>query len=408
MDARQLARVRRRLERFAGEAFESIPRRDQRGWGEEYLRGLMLDGRRKSIQPMAERLNVDEQGLSQFVNQSPWRPELVRAHLARRVERQLEPDYAIIDDSGFPKQGRMSPGVIRQYCGALGKRANCQVGVSITLADQTHGCPVDWRLFLPEEWDTDIERRKKAHIPSDIHHRPKWQLALDMVDELDEWGVDRSRLIYLSDAGYGEITAFRAGLDERELSYIVEVKAGTSAHRADAQPTTPAYTGRGRPPVPRYGPHESLREIALAQPKRAWRTVTWRPGSKGKLQSRFIALQVRPANRNIERDPETGELPVQLMLAEWPTDADAPTKYWLSNLPTDTPLQELALHAKARWRIEQDYRELKDALGLDHFEGRSWDGWHRHVTLVSAAHVFLTLERLDPKAPAPISASSKS
>jgi len=408
MDARQLARVRRRLERFAGEVFEPISRRDQRAWGVEYLRGLMLDGRRKSIQPMAERLGVDHQGLSQFVNQSTWSAVDVRRQLAVRVERQLDPEFVVVDDSGLPKQGHASVGVARQYCGALGKRANCQVGVSVNLATETVGCAVNWRLFLPEQWDSDTERRARCGVPDDVRHLPKWQLALDAIDELGEWGIDLNERPVLADAGYGEITAFRSGLEDRELSYIVEVKRSTTAHAADIEPVTEAYGGRGRPPVPHYPPHSTLEKLAAALPPRAWKRCTWRNGSKGKLRSRFAAIPVRPANRSIERDPETGELPVRLLLVQWPDDAEAPTKYWLSNLPAETNLTELARIAKARWRIEQDYRELKDALGLDHFEGRSWNGWHHHVTLVSAAHAFLTLERQDPKAPAPISAYSKS
>lgn len=408
MDQKQLARVRRRLERFAGEVFEPIARRDSRGWGVEYLRGVMLDGRRKSIQPMAERLGVDHQGLSQFVNQSPWSYTQVRELVARRVAAELEPSVLIVDDSGFPKQGRMSPGVAHQYCGALGKQAICQVGVSISLANETLGCPANWRLFLPDEWDTDKERREKCRIPDDVRHVPKWQLALDAIDELTAWGVG-SELPVLSDSGYGEITAFRLGLEARERTYIVEIKSTTSAHVAEARPAMPPRGKRGPAhAMPRYPAPSSLKKIAEALPKRAWKRVTWRDGSKGKLSSRFATVPVRPANKNIPRDADTGELPVRLLVVQWPSDSDAPSKYWLSNMPTDTPVVELAKLGKARWRIEQDYRELKDALGLDHFEGRSYDGWHRHVTLVSAAHVFLTLERNDPKAPAPISASSKS
>jgi SRSO17 transposase len=409
MDQKQLARVRRRLERFAVEVLEPIPRRDSRAWGVEYLRGVMLDGRRKSIQPMAERLGVDHQGLSQFVNQSPWEYGEVRARLARRVVAGLDPSVLIVDDSGFPKQGRMSPGVAHQYCGALGKQAVCQVGVSLTLANEKLGCPVNWRLFLPEEWNEDAERRKRCHIPDEIHHRPKWQLALDAIDELGEWGVDIAALPVLGDAGYGEITAFRLGLEQRDLSYIVEVKSSTSAHARDAALAMPTRGKRGpAPTVPKYSAPMSLKSIAAALPKRSWKSVTWRDGSKGELRSRFAAVPVRPANKNIPRDETTGELPLRLLVVQWPDDADAPSKYWLSNMPIDTPIVDLARLGKARWRIEQDYRELKDALGIDHFEGRSFNGWHRHVTLVSAAHVFITLERQDPKAPAPISASFKS
>lgn len=409
MDAKQLSRVRRRLERFAGEVLEPVARRDSRAWGVEYLRGVMLDGRRKSIQPMAERLGVDHQGLSQFVNQSPWSYRDVRALLARRVVAGLEPDVMIVDDSGFPKQGRMSPGVAHQYCGALGKQANCQVGVSVTLANEKLGCPVNWRLFMPESWNDDADRRAKCHVPEDVSHRPKWQLALDAIDELTEWDVPTGELPVLGDAGYGEITAFRLGLQERGLSYIVEVKASTSAHRAEAVPALAPGGQRGpKPTTPKYPPAMSLKALAAELPDAAWQHVVWRDGSKGQLGSRFASIPVRPANKDIPRDPDTGELPLQLLVLQWPDGADAPSKHWLSNLPLDTPIEQLARLGKARWRIEQDYRELKDALGIDHFEGRSYNGWHRHVTLVSAAHVFLTLERQDPKAPAPISASSKS
>ncbi len=303
----------------------------------------------------------------------------------------------------------MSPGVAHQFCGALGKQAVCQVRVSLTLANETLGCPVNWRLFLPEEWNEDTERRARCHIPDEIHHRPKWQLALDAINELGEWGVDVGVMPVLGDAGYGEITAFRLGLEQRELTYIVEVKSSTSAHPADAVPSAPPRTGRsGRPRTPKYPWAMSLKAIRAALPDAAWEQVAWRDGSKGALSSRFAAVAVRPANVNIPRDPDTRELPLRLLVMQWPDGAAAPSKYWLSNKPINTPIADLARFGKARWRIEQDYRELKDALGIDHVEGRSWNGWHRHVTLVSAAHVFLTLERQDPKAPAPISASSKS
>jgi SRSO17 transposase len=392
---RELGRVRGRLVEFAGEMFEPMRRRDQRRWGEVYLRGLMLDGRRKSIEPMAERLpDGDEQCLQQFVNQSPWEWGPVRARLARRMQREFGPEAWIVDDTGFPKFGRHSVGVAHQYCGALGKVANCQVGVSINAATDEASCPLDWRLFLPEEWDHDEERRRKAHVPEEIGHEPKWQLALEMVDELRSWGLEPP--VIAADGGFGDITEFRQGLDERELSYVLQVKGSTSAYAEEVEPERPDYEGRGRPPGARYrAKPASLRDLATAAGKRAAVGLSWREGSRGRMHSRFVALRVRPANIKLRRAAHAAdeELRVCWLVAEWPTDKDEPVKYWLSNLPEDTELRQLVRLAKLRWRIEHDDRELKDALGLDHFEGRSFRGWHHHTTLVSIAHAFLTLER---------------
>lgn len=396
LSAQRLGRVRGRLEAFAGEMFEgAMGRSEQRRWGGVYLRGLMLDGRRKSIEPMADRLeDGDEQCLQQFVNQSPWEERLVRANLARRMTSEIAPEAWIVDDTGFPKKGRFSVGVARQYSGTLGRVDNCQIGVSISAATDQASCPVNWRIFIPAEWDTDTDRRAKAHVPEEIHHEPKWALALEMIDELRGWGL-RAPLV-CADAGYGEITAFRTGLEEREIPYIVQVKAATSAYLETATPETPAWSGRGRPPVARYrAKPSSLRDLVVAAGSEQAVEVCWREGSRGPMRSRFVALRVRPANIELRRSAaNTGtELPARWLLAEWPTGADAPTDYWLSSLPADTPLAELVRLGKLRWRIEHDYRELKDVLGLDHFEGRSYRGWHHHVTLVSVAHAFLTLER---------------
>jgi len=395
----ELARVRGRLEEFAGEMFESMRRKDQRRWGGVYLRGLMLDGKRKSIEPMAARLeDGDEQCLQQFVNQSPWDWQPVRRALAVRMSAEIEPEAWIIDDTGFPKFGKMSVGVARQYSGALGKVGNCQIGVSINAASEEASCPLDWRLFIPEEWDEQSEfneqRREKTRLPEDVHHTEKWRQALEMIDELISWGIKPP--VVLGDGAYGGITELRSGLEERDLEYVLDVKGNTSAYSEDVQREHPAYEGRGRPPGARYRQDpSSLRELALAAPKKAAVTVTWREGTRGKMTSRFIALRVRPANIQLRRRAHktADELPVRWLVCEWPPGEPEPVKYWLSNLPTDTPLKTLVKLAKLRWRIEQDYRELKDALGLDHFEGRTYRGWHHHVTLVSIAHAFLTLER---------------
>jgi SRSO17 transposase len=399
LSERELARVRGRLVEFSDEMFESMRRKQQRRWGECYLRGLMLDGKRKSIEPMAERLpDGDEQCLQQFVNQSPWDWVSVRRRLARRMSRELAPEAWVIDDTGFPKFGKMSVGVARQYSGALGKIGNCQIGVSINAASDDASCPLDWRLFIPEEWDEQSEfnreRREKAKLPEDVHHVEKWRQALEMIDELRSWGIKPP--VILGDGAYGDITELRTGLERRQIEYVLDVKGSTSAYSEDVKPECPEWKGTGRPTKARYREDpSSLKELALAAGKKAAVTVTWREGSRGKMNSRFLALRVRPANIELRRAAHKAgeELPVRWLLCEWPSKEAEPTKYWLSNLPEDTPLKQLVRLAKMRFRIEQDYRELKDALGLDHFEGRTYRGWNHHVTLVSVAHAFLTLER---------------
>ncbi len=410
----RLRRMRKRLVAFAEDVFASMPRTDQRQRGESYLRGLLLDGKRKSIEPMAARLaaaDTDgqgegvrdlEQALQQFVNQSPWDPVPVRHRLAERMTAAIRPAAWVIDDTAFPKFGRHSVGVAPQYCGALGKVANCQVGVSIHAATDRASCPLDWRLFLPEEWDDDLQRRRRAHVPQGERHRPKWQLALELLDELGDWGL--APPVLLADGAYGEVGEFRLGLEERELTYMVQVPGTLSAYPEDVAPEAVPYTGRGRPSVPRYRQRRSsLKQLVEAAGRQAATMVAWREGADGQpLVSRFVALRVRPAGVRLRRATRGGELPLRWLLAEWPQGTDEPVKYWLANLDEDLPLVDLVRLAKLRWRVEHDYRELKDALGLDHFEGRSWPGWHHHVTLVSVAHAFVTLQRLDPKAAAPV------
>lgn len=421
-----MAQVRPRLEAFAAGMLGGLARADQRVKGELYVRGLLLDGKRKSMQPMASRLGVDHQQLQQFVTSSTWDYTQVRGRLARWVQGFIGPRAYVVDDTGFPKDGLDSPGVARMYSGSLGKVGNCQVGVSVHAVTDWASAAIDWRLFLPRSWDdTSVDaaddpevleeirrRRARSQIPDQVRHREKWRQALDMLDEItgDEpsggWGLDPRPVV--GDAGYGDATEFRLGLTERGLSYVLAVKATTSAHPVDAEPVTPPYGGHGRPPVPRYpeGP-STLAALALAAGRRALRRVTWRHGTRkgpgnptAAMTSRFLALRVRPANRAIPRGPD-GALPDCWMIAEWPPGKPEPTDYWLSTLPADTPLRELVGLAKIRWRIEHDYRELKDGLGLDHFEGRSYLGWHRHVTLTALAQAFCTSLRYDPKAPAP-------
>jgi SRSO17 transposase len=402
----ELAAVGGRLEAFVDDIFESLPRQDQRARGACYLRGLMLEGRRKSVEPMAARLGgeIHYQALHHFVAASPWDWRPVRRRLAEMLVTALEPTAWAVDDTGFPKDGTCSVGVQRQYSGTLGKTANCQLGVSVNAVTEQASCPLDWRLFVPEHWDEEAmaERRAACRVPGSVRHRPKWQLALDMVDELAVWHLVPPVLV--ADAGDGEVGCFRQGLDDRQIPYVVQVKADTSAFPEQVRPTVAPYTGRGRRPQPRYRDKpSSLKGLALAAGQGACVELIWRRGSKGLQRSRFLALRVRPAGITPRRQAARhsgGELPVGWLLAEWPLDKPEPVKYWLSNLPEATPMVELVRLGKLRWRIEQDYRELKGALGLDHFEGRSFPGWHHHVTLVAVAHGFLTLERLRRPEPA--------
>ena len=400
----ELAAIRGRLEGFADDIFESLPRTDQRARGQCYLRGLLLDGRRKSIEPMAKRLGeVHYQALHHFVATSPWDWRPVRRRLAERLISALAPTAWVVDDTGFPKDGPCSVGVQRQYTGTLGKRANCQLGVSVNAITEQASCPLDWRLFVPERWDEDAmaTRRAACHLPQDIHHRPKWQLVVDMLDELAGW--DLGPPVLLADSAYGEVGEFRWELDARQVPYVVEVRSDTSAYPEHVRPSVAPHTGRGRRPLPRYRDQpRSLAQLALQAGQQACVQLTWRRGSKGLQRGRFLALRVHPAGvtpRRLARQ-DGGELPVRWLLAEWPRGKAEPTKYWLANLPETTAVVELVRLARSRWRVEQDYRECKGALGLDHFEGRSWPGWHHHVTLVSVAHGFLTLERLRHPKPA--------
>jgi SRSO17 transposase len=403
-----LAGVRGRLEEFAAEVFAPLVRSDQRAKGETYLRGLLLDGRRKSMQPMAERLGVDHQGLQQFISSSTWEVTAVRARLARLAHKTVAPEAWVVDDTGFLKDGSRSPCVARQYTGTAGKVTNCQVGVSVHMVTDAASAAVNWRLFVPQSWDDAcaaedvsaaevVQRRARCAIPDTERNRPKWTMAVEMLDELAEWKLTPP--VVVADAGYGDNAHFRAALEDRDLSYVVQVKGEVTAHTADAVPQSRPYSGRGRHPQPRYRDKPiSLRRHVLGAGRNAGTTITWREGSRGSLRSDFIAMPVRVAGRKPRPQPD-GSLPPRWLIAQWPPDTEEPVKYWISNLPADTPATELVRLAKIRWRVEHDYRELKTGLGLDHFEGRSFTGWHRHVTLASAAHLFLTTLRLtSPKA----------
>jgi SRSO17 transposase len=418
----QIEQVRPRLVEFTGRMLDGLARSDQRAKGELYVRGVLTDGQRKSMQPMAARLGVDHQGLQQFITSSTWDHVLVRRNVARWAVTKVDPDAYVVDDSGFAKDGTASPLVARQYSGTLGKVGNCQVAVSVQMVTDSASLAANWRLFCPARWDDTTlddpaaaqavrERRARAGIPDEVRHRQKWRLALDMLDEMTGqtaggWGLPKRPVT--GDSGYGDAAEFRQGLHERGFDYVLEVDPTATAQPGGAAPVARPYSGRGRPPTPVY-PDEpvTLRQLALAAGRRACRQVTWRTGTRttkdnptAAMRSHFLALRVRPASRHIPHGDD-GSLPEAWLIAEWPPNTPEPVKYWLSNMTSTTPLRTLVRLGKIRWRIEHDYRELKHGLGLDHFEGRSFTGWHRHVTLVVLAQAFCTLLRLDPKADAP-------
>jgi SRSO17 transposase len=401
MDTKQLHAVEQRLASFLADLVPHMGRAERQHWAGMYIRGLLLDGERKSIEPMAARLpGADAQALCQFVNQSPWPWEPVQAALTGTVVDALLPEAVyLLDATSFPKQGTHSVGVARQYCGALGKTANCQVAVSLHLGTDTTSVPLTWALYLPERWATDPARRAEVGIPPSVPFQTKPALALACLDRVRAWGLAPRPV--LADSEFGNSWAVRAGLHTRGYPYCVQVEASTSVWPTAPRPPAPRPAPRrGRPrtrprreelPAP-----QRLAALAQALPARAWRTLTWRPGSKGPLTSRFARFPVWCAHEYQRGGPCAPW--AETCLVEWPVEEAAPTKYWLADLRSEPlGLRRLVRLAKGRWRIEQDYRELKDELGLDHFEGRSWTGWHHHVTLVSMAYAFLVLERARAK-----------
>jgi SRSO17 transposase len=393
MTESEIEKCRRRLEQFLADLLEPLGRRERRHWSSVYIRGLLLDGERKSIEPMAARLpEGNVQALQQLIGQSPWPWAPVWQRLAQRMTAELTPDPVwVVDDTGFPKQGHHSVGVARQYSGTLGKTANCQVAVSLHQVGAEASAILDWRLYLPESWAQDPERRAAAGIPAAVKFQTKWQLALALIDEARAWGLRGG--VVLADAGYGEATEFRAGLGTRQLPYALGIPSTVRVWRKP--PRLRKARGRGRRlTVYHYGEQRpcAAREVAESAP--GWKQVRWREGTKGWLESRFYACRVQPAHGFDEGDPPHPEV---WLLAEWPSGEKEPTKYFLCDLPGNSTLRRLVRIVKSRWKIEQDYQQLKEELGLDHYEGRSWTGWHHHVTLVMLAHSFLTLEMLRSK-----------
>jgi len=336
MKPREIERFRLKLEAFLADVVLYMGRKERRQHAEEYVRGLLMDGERKSIEPMADRLpDGDVQGLQQFVNQSPWPTKEVQASLARKVEREFVPEaYWLVDEVSFPKQGKHSVGVARQYCGALGKTANCQVAVTLDLGTEESSTPLDWALYLPEPWIKDSVRRKKAGIPEEITFKTKTELALDLIDEVRGWGL-QDRLI-LSDSGYGDAYEFRHALRSRELDYVVQVSGDLTGWTEDPHPAEPPMKRGGKVPRKRLyaeelPPTRSLCQIATDLLPPSWKKITWREGTKGPLSSRFARVIVWMAGGLMQG--KTMKVPSEELLVEWTEGANKPPKYWLSSLP---------------------------------------------------------------------------
>lgn len=372
----------------------------------DYCSGLMMPCERKSVEPMAAvtapaRTAAQHQSLLHFIGQASWSDEKVLAKVCEMalpaIERSGAIEAWIIDDTGFPKKGKHSVGVARQYCGQLGKQDNCQAAVSLSIANRGASLPVRYRLYLPREWADDAARRRKAHVPEEIVFQTKPQIALEQIRWACAAGLPRG--VVLLDAGYGNHTDLRTRIGALGLTYAAGILSSTTVWAPGTAPLPPErYSGRGRPPTrPRRGTgHKpiSVKKLAFSLPAKAWRMVTWREGSGGRLSSRFARLRVRAAHRGAPGNEEW-------LLIEWPKAEKEPTKYWLSTLPPDITFERLVDLAKLRWRIERDYQELKQELGLGHFEGRSWRGFHHHATMCVAAYGFLISERetIPPSAP---------
>jgi SRSO17 transposase len=384
-----------RLTRALGHADRVAPFR-------AYCVGLMLPGQRKSVEPMAARIEparvgAAHQSLHHFVAQAAWDDAAVLAAVRDMVLPAMEAQAPIrawiIDDTGMPKKGRHSVGVGRQYCGQVGKQDNCQVAVTLSVATHQASLPIAFRLYLPEAWAGDPTRRAKAGVPEEIAFQTKPQIALAQIRAV--LAADVPRGVVVMDAGYGADGELRAGIEELGLAYVAGVQASVSVWPPGTTPLPPKpWSGRGRPPklIRRDADHKpvSARDLAKTLPTQAWQSVTWREGSKTSLTSRFATVRVRPAHRDYWR---AQPWPEEWLLIEWPEGETEPTRYWLSTLPETIAVSELVDTAKLRWRIERDYQELKQELGLGHYEGRGWRGFHHHATLCLAAYGFLVQER---------------
>lgn len=402
MDLRATHGVASRFHKYIEHLSGAIGHADRHGPFAEYCTGLLLPGERKSVEPIAARVaparvGAKHQSLHHFVAKAPWDETKlitsVRSFVLPIMEKTAPIRAWIVDDTGMPKKGKHSVGVARQYCGEVGKQDNCQVAVTVSLASDHASLPIALRLYLPETWANDNERRNKAGIPDTIKFQTKPQIALDQIKQAIVDGVPQG--VVLADAGYGNDTSFRSGLSAPGLAYVVGVQGSTAVWAPGTAPL-PArpWSGQGRPTrlLRRDDKAKPVKvsELAKALPRKAWKTIRWREGSAGDLVGRFAAVRIRPSHRDYWR---AEPWPEEWLLIEWPEGEKEPAKYWLSTMKAETPLVELVDLAKLRWRIERDFQDLKQEIGLDHYEGRGWRGFHHHAALSIAAYGFLITER---------------
>jgi SRSO17 transposase len=372
------AEVRGRLADFVAEVAERLPHVRQRENALVYVRGLIEHGGRKSLQPTLFRLGESAaryESVQQFLADSPWDPALVVRACAERVAPAIGVCAWVVDDTGIPKSGRRSPGVKRQYSGTLGKIGNCQITVSLHAVGERGTMPLGWSLYLPEDWCAERERRERAKIPAGVCFRTKPQLAAALAEQVSGWQVPRAPI--LGDCAYGDDTAFRTDVHGREFEYVLAVSANVSVFGPETTFNLPGRKGRtGRPRTvarPDRKP-ESVRALAERLPKRAWKTLPCRTTPAGAdVSSRFAFVRVVVAHPVVNDHLQPRE---EWLIIEWPERDEVPCDYWLSNLPENTEPERLARLARLRWTIELDYRQLKGELGLDHYEGRSYAGFH--------------------------------
>jgi SRSO17 transposase len=391
-----------RFQEYLSQLVPALGHADRTEHFASYCTGLLLPGQRKSVEPMAARLDPAHvpsahQALHHFVATAPWNDaamlDAVRDLVLPALLRQRPITAWILDDTGFPKKGRHSVGVARQYCGQLGKQDNCQVAVSLSVANDHASLPVAFDLYLPEDWAADPIRRAKTGVPPEVVFQTKPQIALRQVRRALAEGLPTG--VLLADAGYGAETDFRTALSALGLPYVVGVQSSLGVWPPGCGPLPPKpWSGTGRKPKLRRRDDEhqpvSAKSLAFSLAPNAWQTVAWRQGSQGELSGRFAAVRVCPSHRD---DARAEPHPEEWLLIEWPEGEKEPTKYWLSTLPERISRVDLVHLAKLRWRIERDYQDLKQELGLDHYEGRGWRGFHHHATLCIAAYGFLVRER---------------
>jgi SRSO17 transposase len=364
---------------------------DRAGPLRDYCTGLVMPVERKSVEPMAAltapgRTSPQHQSLLHFIGQGAWSDAAVlgkvREMVLPQIERHGPIEAWIIDDTSFPKQGRHSVGVASQYSGRLGRTTNCQVAVTLSLANHAASLPVAYRLYLPKEWAEDESRRRKAKVPEEIGFKTKSEIAIEHIEWACESGLPGD--LALVDASYGHDSKLRTRLTELGKTYVAGIQPHTLVWAPGTRPGRAPKKGR------RSAPNLlSVKEVALGLRAKAWRTIAWREGTNEELSSRFARVRVHVASRH-ERP---GKPAKEWLLIEWPEGEDEPTDYWLSTLPKRTSFRALVDAARLRWRVERDYEELKQEVGIGHFEGRGWRGFHHHATLCIAAYGFLISER---------------